>query len=203
MCHMSLEKVYLQAMSVLKEYVSVISYNFRKLRHRYNQTHEFISERSGINMQVLANLENAKICSLSTAISIALHFKVTLNDLIKERGFDPEIIYPLQKKEIIHRSLIPGELHELLFNFLANESEFIDRVSFINWVEYIDYRGRKQRNRNDKASFIQKINSLLQGESTPYAKEHHIQILDYISRNELKTFTLRRKEDRYICTKVL
>ena len=92
--------IFASDMSVFNEYISLISYNFRKLRHINNQSIDFISEKTGIDTQVLARLENEKNCGLSTAIGIAIHFKITLNDLIKERDYNKDEIFALKKREV-------------------------------------------------------------------------------------------------------
>lgn len=201
--------IFASDMSVFNEYISLISYNFRKLRHINNQSIDFISEKTGIDTQVLARLENEKNCGLSTAIGIAIHFKITLNDLIKERDYNKDEIFALKKRESTHRSLIPHEMHFDLFNLLASEPEYINRISLLKWIEYLDYRAQKVKvihdkyRKNKKNAILNKINTLSLNQSVIYQKKNHIMLFEYIFKNRLKHLKLRRECDTYICTRIL
>lgn len=212
MAYVIKNNIFASDMSVIKEHISIISYNFRKLRHTHNQSIDFISEKTGIDMQVLARLENEKNCGLSTAIGIAIHFKVTLNDLIKERDYNKNEITILKKRESTHRSLIPHELHFDLFNYLAAEQEYINRMSLLNFVEFLEYRAQKARvinknshsaRKNKKNTIFLKINKLAVSESVVYDKNDHLLIFKYIFKHSFNHLTLRRERDTYICTRIL
>lgn len=200
--HPTKSDIFAASMSALKEYVKIISYNFRRLRYLHDHTHEYISECTEMSPMTINRIENAEMCSLQTAISLATHFKVTLNELTTDKNFDDDTLYKLQKMEFVPIYAIPQNLRDNLFNYIAEENDLIPRIIYIGWIDHIEFRGWKGGKKGGVKD-IEIISKLKDGESSKYQKENHVSVLNYIYRADPKKFTLRKKQETYLCTRIL
>lgn len=203
MSHVIKKHIFANDMSGIKEYITLISFNCRKLRYLNNQTRDYIADKTGLDIQLINHLETEKRCSLSTALIVAGHFKVTMNDLLTPIDFDTKRVLPLRKLDFVKTSMIPAELHDSIFNFIAKEEEYIDRVSFRTWLDFISFRGRVQRTRNENVPFMRRIINLDINETTSYMRKNHIHVLDYILINNITNLKLRKNKEHYTCTRIL
>lgn len=184
---------------ILKEYYNIIAYNFRRLRWVNKQTHEEITDKSGIARQELNFVENEKRCSLPTLIGLAVHFAVNLDEFVKERMYPYEYLNSLRKKQYVRLVDIPKDMRIDFSNFFASEISSVPTAYYLTWLNHLDYK--RTMFKVKRTALEKKIDNLSVGDSFQYNKQDHVYIFHYICGTNIGGFELRLYTN-YVCKRI-